>query len=75
MQVGDRVIFRGREHEMGKYHPDLAQLLGRTGVVVQSDPRLEMVDVQFEGVCWHPEEINSPIDVFPVFRNEVELVK
>ena len=34
-KVGDKVIFVGRESELGKYHPDFAQLMHQTGTVVE----------------------------------------
>lgn len=34
--VGDLVVFSGREKEMGKYHTDYTQLIGQVGTVVEA---------------------------------------
>lgn len=39
-KVGDRVVFVGREIEIGTYHPDYAQLMYQIGTVVEAgDPK------------------------------------
>lgn len=34
-KIGDKVVFVGRESELGAYHPDFSQLMYQTGTVVE----------------------------------------
>jgi hypothetical protein len=74
-RTGDRVIFCGRSSDLGRYSADLAQLIGHTGVVVQADARLAMIDVQFQGLTWQDTETGQRSDVFPVLRSELKLMQ
>ena len=72
-QVGDLVVFTGREKEMGKYHPDYAQLIGHLGTVVEADDvaPFEYVVIFSEfpdsdGFCDYPcraDELSPLVDI------------
>lgn len=52
--VGDKVRFVGREVEIGKYHPDYAQLMYQIGTVVEVDD-----SSLYEYVVLFPEFLGS----------------
>ena len=67
MKIGDRVRFVGREKEIGQYHADFVQLMGQTGMVVETNGF--WVEVVFEGF----KDEQGGIE-FACFKEELELV-
>jgi hypothetical protein len=65
-KFGDRVVFAGREIEMGKYHPDYAQLVGQIGTVIEAD----MEQVNFEYVVIFSEFPDAEGDCHYVCRKD-----
>lgn len=62
-KVGDKVVFKGNDREIGRYHSDFSQLLGQTGTVIEVGT--SAYEAIFEGfrdkngenvfLCWDDE--------------------
>ncbi len=76
LKVGQKVRFVGRPQEMGKHHPDFAQLLGQIGTVMDADIGYE---VRFEGFYWtgaeDPYLPEVPRNWFVCWGDELEVVE
>ena len=67
-KVGDRVVFVGREEEIGKYHIDFAQLLYSIGTVVEVGHNV--YEVHFEG--YHSKDDPKDDSIFCCYESELQ---
>lgn len=70
--VGDAVVFVGREVELGHYHQDHLQLIGQTGFVSEVDDSL-FITVTFPGFSYQ-DEAGAARNDFIVFVDEIQKV-
>lgn len=66
-KVGDKVVFVGREKEIGKYHRDFSQLMFSAGTVVEVGG--DACEVHFEG--FHMESDPKGESIFCCYMSEL----